>query len=584
MVEGDGYYYPDENAPDDIAPYREQEANPDKFVFEIGLVMAGAISAGSYTAGVLDYLFEALDAWEKAKSDPTVPQHKVRIRVIAGASAGGMNAAIAAGALRYDFPHLRPGTDPATLNNPFYTAWVKAISIDKLLEDNDLKQSGIVTSLLDCSVLQQITDSALNYTAPEINRPWLSDRVRYIFTQTSLRGIPYYVPMSGNSGSGMVMTLHKTWRSFSVEYPGQKAFKRRPDDVRLNASVIHKTSHADWAGLGNAALGSGAFPLALAPRAEDRMLSDLAWRFVVTYKSEKGESGIRQLQPAWPGKPQPPTSWKEYIVDGGMMDNEPLELARVEMAGLNNMNPRRGNQACRAVVMVDPFPQTSDISSADPETPFMLLNCLKGLLPTAREQLRYNAEDLTLAMDEKVYSRFLIAPVRSENNSVLNVNDEAIACGSLGGFGGFLSEEYRHHDYMLGRRNCQQFLRAYFSLAIDNPLFGAGGHNVPIVGNRGEYPIIPLVGSPPTEPLPVWPQRYINLTELTDKIDERAKKVVKTFFSAPKPEGASKKGRFLSWCLTRLLYVRQIRMKAIDPLMNYIKSDLRKRNLPFNES
>ena len=35
--------------------------------FEIGLVMGGAVSAGAYTAGVLDFLFETLDAWEAAK-------------------------------------------------------------------------------------------------------------------------------------------------------------------------------------------------------------------------------------------------------------------------------------------------------------------------------------------------------------------------------------------------------------------------------------------------------------------------------------------------------------------------------------
>ena len=29
--------------------------------------MAGAISAGAYTAGVFDFLIEALDEWEKAK-------------------------------------------------------------------------------------------------------------------------------------------------------------------------------------------------------------------------------------------------------------------------------------------------------------------------------------------------------------------------------------------------------------------------------------------------------------------------------------------------------------------------------------
>ena len=36
--------------------------------FEIGLVMAGAISAGTYTAGVIDFLIEALDEWESAKA------------------------------------------------------------------------------------------------------------------------------------------------------------------------------------------------------------------------------------------------------------------------------------------------------------------------------------------------------------------------------------------------------------------------------------------------------------------------------------------------------------------------------------
>ena len=35
--------------------------------FEIGLVMAGAVSAGAYTAGVMDYLLEVLETWQKEK-------------------------------------------------------------------------------------------------------------------------------------------------------------------------------------------------------------------------------------------------------------------------------------------------------------------------------------------------------------------------------------------------------------------------------------------------------------------------------------------------------------------------------------
>ena len=44
--------------------------------------MAGAISAGAYTAGVMDYLFEALESWQKAKDLdlPGVPKHNIANR------------------------------------------------------------------------------------------------------------------------------------------------------------------------------------------------------------------------------------------------------------------------------------------------------------------------------------------------------------------------------------------------------------------------------------------------------------------------------------------------------------------------
>jgi len=45
--------------------------------FQLGLVLAGAISAGAYTAGVLDFLFQALSEWEKDRGKPGVPNHRV---------------------------------------------------------------------------------------------------------------------------------------------------------------------------------------------------------------------------------------------------------------------------------------------------------------------------------------------------------------------------------------------------------------------------------------------------------------------------------------------------------------------------
>jgi predicted acylesterase/phospholipase RssA len=62
--------------------------------FDIGLVLAGGGSAGAYIAGVIDFLMEALSEWETARNTGheaglEVPQaHRVRLRVITGASAG----------------------------------------------------------------------------------------------------------------------------------------------------------------------------------------------------------------------------------------------------------------------------------------------------------------------------------------------------------------------------------------------------------------------------------------------------------------------------------------------------------------
>src|SRR4051794_22895061 len=68
-------------------------------VFELGLALAGAISAGAYTAGVLDFLFQSLSEWDAHRSDAGAPSHRVVLKVIAGASAGAITGALSAVAL-----------------------------------------------------------------------------------------------------------------------------------------------------------------------------------------------------------------------------------------------------------------------------------------------------------------------------------------------------------------------------------------------------------------------------------------------------------------------------------------------------
>jgi predicted acylesterase/phospholipase RssA len=99
-----------------IGGYRQEAEPPPEGQFHIGLVLSGAVSAGAYTAGVIDFLVQALDAWEQVKRDQEeanpdaqtwqVPWHRVKVRIITGASAGSITAAIAAPALHYHFPHV----------------------------------------------------------------------------------------------------------------------------------------------------------------------------------------------------------------------------------------------------------------------------------------------------------------------------------------------------------------------------------------------------------------------------------------------------------------------------------------------
>ena len=67
--------------------------------FKIGFALSGAISAGAYTVGVLDYFFQALNAWEKVRGEEGVPEHRVELQVITGASAGAITGALGVVAL-----------------------------------------------------------------------------------------------------------------------------------------------------------------------------------------------------------------------------------------------------------------------------------------------------------------------------------------------------------------------------------------------------------------------------------------------------------------------------------------------------
>ncbi|MEW6220330.1 MAG: patatin [Thermodesulfobacteriota bacterium] len=511
--------------------------------FDLALTMAGAISAGAYTAGVIDFLIQALDAWEarKAAGDPVAPRHAVRLRAVSGASAGAIAAAILGACLRHDFPHRRLGDPGDGSDNPLYDSWVNMIDIRHLLETRDLGDQARPVSVLDSTRLLEIARKAMDYGqgVPAKARPYLVDPLRFIFTITNLRGVPFQLDLGGTGYSHPMMMHGDTMRFALAGLGGGAAPALRAEEYALRYPDNGPKWGGTWETFATAALASGAFPVGLAPRELGRRTSDYA-RLPVVVPGGPGEPArVLHIRPAWSARvnPDPGSGYRCVNVDGGTIDNEPLELARVELAGGDPLarNERDGRKADRAVIMIDPFvgPEKHGPSTMA-ET--WLLSALVATFTALKNQARFRPQDVALASEDTIYSRFLIAPVRQDR--VTADSGSSLACGSLGGFGGFLHPLYRQHDFFLGRRNCQRFLAQHLTLPAENPLFRQWTAEqkeklgIPGQGPAGpgalHLPVIPLMPdlNPRHEPRaeerePDWPRGVVVPLGLQGPIETR---------------------------------------------------------------
>jgi hypothetical protein len=186
-------------------------------------------------------------------------------------------------------------------------------------------------------------------------------------------------------------------------------------------------------------------------------------------------------------------------------------------------------------------------------------------------QAKFKIDELKLARDPNVFSRFIITPTRhlTEGESKEKEKWPALASNSLAHFGGFLYEEFRRHDFLLGRRNCQRFLQKHFILPVENQLFDQwppdlkkpGSPYLLTVKDGYHLPIIPLVGdlnSRTGEPQPPWPQMpEIELERLKKGLSLRIKLVLEQAISGLVGSGGKflllKAGRFILRLLAKPL-------------------------------
>lgn len=468
--------------------------------FRVGLAMAGAVSAGAYTAGVLDFLFEALDAWHEAKaSGAAVPRHAVSLDVASGASAGAMCATLLALALPYDFPHVRldaqrrAGANAG--DNPLYRAWVQDVDLRPMLDVADLA-GGELPALLNSAVVERALARALQYRAPRRERPYVARPFVTRYTVGNLRGVPYDVSYRGYRSSSDTVYAHDDYLGFLV---GDGAAPPGTGD-HLRVAELAADGDQAWQRLGDAALASGAFPIFLKPRRLSRSGGDYDAR---RFDNPAGGEPLR-VPPPWPDG-QAPDPYEFTAVDGGMFNNEPLDLAREVLAA---NDPRTaladGRATTGAVMMIAPFVARPGAGSHVPPGPPHRL--LLPLLFSFIAQCRFRPADIALAHDRAVYNRYLVAP---EGSNSPDAAQYWITGGPMQGFFGFMHEEYRKHDWQLGRRNCQRFLRRHFRLPRTNPAVAQGYAGLdlePWLDERDELPIIPLLGSAnEEEPLCEWP-------------------------------------------------------------------------------
>jgi hypothetical protein len=609
-----------------MAAHREREDKMPNGVskeFQIGLAMSGAISAGAYTAGVFDFLIQALDEWEAARSDSDtgkIPDHRVGIKVMSGASAGAITAAIGALALGdadqkpVAFDTHREGEQEIKYCLPkLYETWViKPGLVAEGDEQYDFLQNcdldsppkdapdfsrtlGIprsedeprpVTSLLNSQLLDRIACDALAIKhLLDPPRPYISKTLHIYMTLSNLRGVPYSIPFDSSADRKTSeiddkgprencyhMISHGDRVHYAVTglggWDSESHFadndQKRVIDANCLVTPSSDPGNQDWKDYAVCALASAAFPVGLASRFIGATLSSDPKHDEYDGRRFPIEAlhGDQTIPPAWLPNVRTEKPFWFTTADGGIIDNDPFEYARFSLKNsvlpknpdspasatlqLEDHLPSDLDKVDRAVIMVSPFPELKPIApQGQPSSD--ILGIFSALLPALIDQARFKPSEIISAANPKHGSRYLIGPSRVTSDGKEQLY--GVASGLLGGFGGFVARSFRDHDFQLGRRNCQQFLRQSFALPAGNFIIenwrNAGVDIAKFQAVRTQndpetyYCIIPLYGTAKAEVvLPKWPRisqtRFESLqTRLAARFDAVAPRLLAQNFTGP---------------------------------------------------
>jgi hypothetical protein len=506
----------------------------------LAIAISGAVSLGSYEAGVLYEIIRALGEHNLHPDTIAHPDQRIEIDVLTGASAGAMTAAIAAQKLLFE-----KGALDGEKSNALYRPWVIDVDLAGLLKMQGTDDSR--RSILSSALVEKISKTYLTgrYGAgqPPVERhPASAARVCAGFAMSNLNGVDY----------------------FQQQVDGSKfPYTRFQDEFKtdLRAGDPDSDSLEKWENIRAAAVSSGAFPFAFCVQE------------VVRGKAEY-EDG-----PQFPFDP-PAMAY----TDGGVFQNQPLGLAK----DLVNRIDRHRNEESRFFLFVSPDAMKSQMDANFRASKAYLwpagVQLLKAIFHQAQYQDWVRAHETNLqvkAFEEqagKLSELFLngtitaaqLAPVnaplldklfdgdqvameherqrlreqfakeyaalpnaaadawidailvletaaqvgRKEQMQILPIaaTDEEL-CGELFfAFGGFFDERLREYDYQRGRKKAREFLQPFQN--------GTGAYGFGPVRYAPADPLPPLNDKLPKTKMEDLDEE--RREELRDRILERA--------------------------------------------------------------
>lgn len=416
---------------------------------KLAMAISGAVSLGSYEAGVMYEILEAIrqhnhNLLNDTKLTPSEKDRlKIEIDVITGASAGAMTACILAQKLMFEGERLQKPFD-----NDLYNPWVREVDIDRLIKFTENPDFSILSS----EEVKRIGEKYLleRYTSPD-DRFLKSDRglaevVRghevfhgdrhlaaaqelYIgLAMANLNGIDYKRDVS--VGMGLSEFVYSRFQDrYLAKIQTQKTTEAY-EPYSPGAIKIITDDRQSWELMENLARSSGSFPFAFRPVAVTRQAIE------------------------YPDNQTINKAAKTFTyTDGGVFENEPLGMAQELATRIDRRKPDNS----RFYLFVAPQPKSSSSNNIN-ESVANLLATAQALVRAIFNQARFR--DWIIVSQGKEIQLKQNPPQETNIYSVIAEEQDLVGEG-ISAFVGFFEEDYRKYDYFKGRIKARELLKSF---------------------------------------------------------------------------------------------------------------------------